>query len=764
MFSAQALILCRTLPQETFEQLCNLWQNMVEVARKEAFFVSEEDLLPEKSASGNHSRRERFRVLLSPGFSALLLGKPRAADSSYQVSLTFDSQAIADFLNQRSEKLPNYSALRDRWQKVTSTQLASHGNLQSQFTLQVLEILAPENPSFPPPAIAYPRFSRYPSPEEVLRDRLEQERILNQVTHQINQNLDWLAIVKMTIEQVRQLLQVDRLVVYQLNVELQSQKIGSKERKLVDVVTYEALASEKIPSILHFQDETCFAGIPECRDKYRRGFTLAINDLDTDASLSTCLRLLMQRLQVRAKIVAPIIVQGKLWGFLIAHQCLAPRQWKTSEIKFLLHIAQYLAIAIYQAESYQQLQEQKNILEQQVNKRAQELRDALLAAQAAHQSKSEFIGNMSHELRTPLTCIIGLSATLLHWSAENASLPIDKQRQYLKTVQESGKRLLELINDILDFSQVEAGKSLLKISEFSLRRLSRLIMQSLQEEANRKQINLELDFRVDQVGDRFCADRERMQQILLNLLDNAIKFTPAGGTVILRVWRETNQAVFQVEDNGIGICEHQFPLLFEKFQQLEKSRQRTHGGAGLGLALTKQLIELHQGTIEVESTPGKGSLFTVWLPNQPKLSRTTLTSAVVSGLSSPGGTIVLLEKDEEVATLICELLTAADYQVVWLIDSSTAIKQIELLQPATAILDQQLPDVCEISQILKRLKTTKSVKVLVLSNQITATDWQQLSLHGVDDYLLKPLQPALLLQKVRTLMYSDKLEIGRQGG
>ena len=204
---------------------------------------------------------------------------------------------------------------------------------------------------------------------------------------------------------------------------------------------------------------------------------------------------------------------------------------------------------------------------------------------------------MSHELRTPLTCVIGLSGTLLHWSSTegNNSLPIEKQRKYLQTIQDSGKRLLELINEILEFSQVEAGQSVLNISEFSLYNLSRIVLQSLTDEASRHEITLSMDFRVREISDRFWGDPERIKEILMNLLSNGIKFTPAGGKVILRVWRMNHQAIFQVEDTGIGISEHHLPLLFEKFQQLEHSLQRTHGGAGLGLALTKQLVELHGG-------------------------------------------------------------------------------------------------------------------------------------------------------------------------
>ncbi|NJO94010.1 MAG: hybrid sensor histidine kinase/response regulator, partial [Hydrococcus sp. RM1_1_31] len=159
----------------------------------------------------------------------------------------------------------------------------------------------------------------------------------------------------------------------------------------------------------------------------------------------------------------------------------------------------------------------------------------------------------------------GLSGTLLHWSDRGAALSLEKQRQYLQMIQDSGKQLLELINEILDFSQLEAGKLLLNIKEFSLQTVSRKILKVLQTEASLQQIHLELDFRVEESGDLFFADAERIQQILFHLIKNAIKFTPAEGVVILRVWRENNQAVFQVEDTGIGISENQLPLLFENF-------------------------------------------------------------------------------------------------------------------------------------------------------------------------------------------------------
>ena len=766
MFSSQASIFHQALSGETFERLCCLWQQMAEILGEEAVLISENTLFPSQKMDygGNLGAKlppERFRVLIMPKFSALLVGKSLPEDSSYQVSLTFSPQAIVDFLSQLHQQLDDRPTQQTYLQKHINQlliQMPECVNPQSQFTLKLMEILASENSSLSPPELDYSCLSSPQPLQEVLTHQLEQERILDRVALQINQNLDWLAIVKMTIEQVQRLLEVDRLVVYQLDVELKSEDKDSPHTRLIDAVTYEARASESIPSILHFRDEICFSNKPQCRNKYRQGFNLVINDLNKADNITPCLRLLMERLEVRAKLVAPIVVQKKLWGFLIAHQCWAPRQRQQGDVKFLQQVTEYLAIAIYQARCYKQLQEQKNILQLQVNKRAKELKDALLAAQVAHRSKSDFLGNMSHELRTPLTCVIGLSSTLLHWLHDTQSLPLDKQRQYLQTIHDSGQHLLELVNDILEFSQVEAGKSLLNITEFSLRYLSISVVQDLQKKADKKQINLELDFQIeiDKIGDRFRADRERVEQILVHLLDNAIKFTPNGGTVILRVWRESKQAVFQVEDTGIGISQQQIPLMFEKFQQLEKSRQRTHGGTGLGLALTQQLVELHRGRIEVESIPDRGSLFTVWLPDQLNFKSKIVPNASVKTQPFSGkGTVVLLEKDEQEATLICELLTAGDYQVVWLIDGSIAIRQIELLQPASVIISRDLPDVGQISQALKELRTTKKIKLILLSSQtISSDDWQYFSERGIDDYLLKPIQPNRLLDKINMLMSS----------
>lgn len=361
---------------------------------------------------------------------------------------------------------------------------------------------------------------------------------------------------------------------------------------------------------MNYKEEDCFLANSQCWEKYRQGFTLAVANIEKVYILSPCLLNFLRSLQVRAKLVAPVVFQEKLWGLLIAHQCSQPRQWLDSEKNLLRQIAEQLAIAIYQAELMRSLKQEKQHLEQRVIERTQALHDALIAAQAASRAKSEFLATMSHELRTPLTNVIGMSATLLRWPLGELS---QRQRQYLQSIYDSGERLLALIDDILDLSQLEAGKAVLNLSEVSLVALAEASLQAFSEKAHRQAIELSLDIK-SSPSFRLKADPQRVRQILWNLISNAVKFTPEGGQVILRIWNENNVAVLQVEDTGIGIPEEHLPLLFEKFQQLDTSYHRRYDGTGLGLALTKPLVELHQGRIEVESIVGAGSIFTVWLP------------------------------------------------------------------------------------------------------------------------------------------------------
>jgi len=229
--------------------------------------------------------------------------------------------------------------------------------------------------------------------------------------------------------------------------------------------------------------------------------------------------------------------------------------------------------------------------------------------ESASRHKSEFLASMSHELRTPLNAVIGFSQVLRQQMFGELN---EKQVEYVDDILSSGQHLLNLINDILDLAKVEAGRMELQPAAFALPETLRNAMAMVRERATRQDVTLAVQID-DSVGE-IEADERKVKQILFNLLSNAVKFTPAGGTVTLAARTDGSRAIISVRDTGVGISPEEQARIFEDFYQLAPGM--TQEGTGLGLALTKRLVDLHGGELTVESTPGAGSTFTVQLPLQ----------------------------------------------------------------------------------------------------------------------------------------------------
>jgi PAS domain S-box-containing protein len=252
---------------------------------------------------------------------------------------------------------------------------------------------------------------------------------------------------------------------------------------------------------------------------------------------------------------------------------------------------------------------ERKLQQEEIRLKNLELEEQNRRVQEATRLKSEFLANMSHELRTPLNGIIGFSEFLID---EKPGALNAKQREYLGDILNSGKHLLQLINDVLDLAKVEAGKMEILPEIFSVKQAIDEVCSVIMPTASKKQItiNLSIEAQVKTV----MLDQAKFKQILYNLLSNAIKFTHADGKVEINVTGEDGGLKMQITDSGIGIKQEDYHRLFKEFEQLDSSMARLYEGTGLGLALTKKIVDLQNGSISVDSEFGKGSTFTVRLP------------------------------------------------------------------------------------------------------------------------------------------------------
>ncbi|MBP0012172.1 MAG: GAF domain-containing protein [Roseofilum sp. SBFL] len=747
----------RILDYKTFKQLYVLLQGKADTLGEAAICITEK-ILEQTESSWNYGRSQ-FLVLVSPALRVLLIGTPLGQSSVHelpylQVELTFDTQPIAVFLKQLVRELSNPSLATKALKKVIRTPQVNSAYLQGELMLQILSRIE-ESESGCQEGFA-----------GTFMHPARQERLFYQIIAQMQQGVELPTILSTAMEEWRSLLQVDRLLIYQFDVFPNTEESSIPFPQNWGYITYEAKGGNSITPVLHLTEEkSCFAHGCQGREKYKQGWMAVISDVEISYRDSPCLLDLLRHYHVRAKLVIPILVRKQIWGLMIAHQCHYPRRWLEWEKHTLKRLADYLAIAIDRSQTQKDISlisvDSESVSEES-EKSLSDLQSDLLKSQIQNRIKSEFLAAISHELRTPLTYIIGMSATLLRLAfspdSDGHKLSIEKQRVYLQKIQDSGRNLLESINNLLDLSQLEAGKTVLNIRKFSLINLARNCKKSLKSLAEEKEINLVINIDGLEGEDTFFADQYRVQQILLNLMNNALKFTPEGGEVILTIWREEDRAIFQVEDTGIGIKKNAFSFLFEKFQQLETAYERQYPGMGLGLALTRQLVELHGGLIEVDSTLGVGSIFTVSLPSQPQ-GTVSLKSSGHTPLNPwattiPLGRLVLIQDNEQMAWEICDLLTAAGYQAIWLLDGSTVTQQIEVLRPLAIITETQLPDmsVQELITILRNSTTTYKIKVVAIADSSEQQELSQDPLTEPDVYLNKPLQLEELLQTLSRIL------------
>jgi CheY-like chemotaxis protein len=364
--------------------------------------------------------------------------------------------------------------------------------------------------------------------------------------------------------------------------------------------------------------------------------------------------------------------------------------------------------------------------------------------------KSRFLANMSHELRTPLNAILGFSELLLDDGTKGAQDGSQggKRRSYLGHIHNSGKHLLGLINEVLDLAKIEAGQVELNQAPFDLAGTIAAAIETVEPLAQQKGIAIGRE--TDWAGTVF-ADEAKVRQILLNLLSNAIKFTPASGRVTVGSRSENSMLFLSVSDSGPGIPLEDQRRIFDEFEQLESGKAVNSSGTGLGLALTRRLVELHSGRVWVESESDQGSRFHVVLPLEPVVAEGEEEEAPVSAETQPP-LVLVVEDNHAAAALLSSMLRRAGYRAHVVRDGKQAVARARDLRPLAITLDMLLPglDGWEVLRALKSTVETRDVPVVVVS----VVDNRSLGIAlGADDYLVKPIDREALLQA-----------IGRHGG
>lgn len=365
--------------------------------------------------------------------------------------------------------------------------------------------------------------------------------------------------------------------------------------------------------------------------------------------------------------------------------------------------------------------------------------------------KDEFLAAMSHELRTPLNAILGFSELLLDGAMGSLS---ERQKQGIQTINDSGERLLGLITDMLDFSQISASQLTLNRTAVNLFPVCLKCVETVESLAQPKGIRIALNYENGLMDQTFPLDEGRMQQILLNLLRNAVKFTPHGGMVELAVFTQSpRQLCLAVKDTGIGIPPDQLDCLFKPFRQLDGRLNREFEGAGLGLALVKRLVELHDGAIAVESEVGKGSCFTVTIPYDVNdVNKETDGEADDNGTEDPPSPtetlppqILIAEANEDFRGMLASYFESKGYRVATADNGHRVLTCWHDQIPALALINFQFADLGGLD-LLGQLQPS-DCPIVVISHDPPPGDRQAYLAAGAREYVNYPVT----LQQLLTL-------------
>jgi PAS domain S-box-containing protein len=444
---------------------------------------------------------------------------------------------------------------------------------------------------------------------------------------------------------------------------------------------------------------------------------------------------LVRMLGIGSYICVPLVAHGQTLGALTLVFAESGRSYTDDDFRFAQDIAYRAALAVDNAHAYDQVQR-------------------------ANRLKDEFLATLSHELRTPLNAILGYSRMI----RSGMMTTLDKQARAIETVERNATSLTQIVEDVLDVSRIVAGKLRLDVQAVELPRVVEQAVESILPAANAKGVRVQtvLDPRATPIS----GDPERLQQVVWNLVSNAVKFTPRGGQVQVRVERVNSHVELIVSDTGIGITQEFLPHIFERFRQADAGSTRAHGGLGLGLAITRHLIELHGGTVHASSAgQGTGATFRVTLPVMivhpaefPERRVHPRDARAGSGLPVPdlqGVHVLAIDDDADALAMVREILETTGAQVATVDSARSALEMLDRSTPDVLIADLGMPEMDGfelIAQVRKSASTrARSVPAAALTAYARSEDRAKALRLGFQMHLAKPIDPAELMAAVAAL-------------
>jgi signal transduction histidine kinase/ActR/RegA family two-component response regulator len=450
---------------------------------------------------------------------------------------------------------------------------------------------------------------------------------------------------------------------------------------------------------------------------------------------------LLRQLRARSLITVPLRVQSSIFGAITLAWSASPRRYGPDDLALIEELARRAAVAIDNAHLYASSQNERSRVE------------------AATRAQDEFVAMVSHELRTPLNSILGWLQLL-----QGGALPENKREHAIDVSIRNARALDRLVGDLLDIGRVITGKMRIKPSQLDLNGVVEMAIEGVRPAAEAKRIRLVADLGGEDAVMR--GDGDRLQQVVWNLLANAVKFSPKGGVVGVRVGRVDSDFELSVADDGAGIAPEFLPHVFETFRQFEGGTTRAHGGLGIGLSIAKHIVELHGGSIEARS-PGlaQGSTFVVRLPISPLGSSTLGVSRVQAtkvrivtappavGVDGVRGLVV--DDEPDARELVACVLEMSRIEVRAVASVADALKELEAYTPHVIVSDIGMPD--EDGYVLiRRIRTLaakdkRDIPVIALTAFARNEDRTRALVEGFNLHMTKPVEPAALVKAVADL-------------